>query len=76
LIGVGVVDFIDDGLSAVYYFYDPSFKEFRLGVFSSLIEIEYIRWMRLSFPEFRHYYMGFYISNCEKMNYKGTLHLI
>lgn len=50
LLAVSIVDFVDDGLSAVYFFYDPSFKEFRLGVFSSLIEIEYIRWMRLSFP--------------------------
>jgi arginyl-tRNA---protein transferase len=71
LIGVSVVDFVDDGLSAVYFFYDPHFKDFRLGVFSSLMEIEYIRWLKLSFPEFRYYYMGFYISNCEKMNYKG-----
>ncbi len=50
LLAVSVVDFVDDGLSAVYFFYDPTFKEFRLGVFSSLIEIEYIRWVKLSFP--------------------------
>jgi arginine-tRNA-protein transferase len=63
LLAVGVVDMVDDGLSSVYFFYDPKYKECRLGVFSSLIEIEYVRWMRLSFPEFRNYYMGFYISN-------------
>jgi len=40
----------DDGLSSVYYFYDPQYKEYRMGVFSSIIEIEYVRWMRLSFP--------------------------
>ena len=50
LIGIGVVDMMDDGLSSVYYFYDPKYKEYRLGVFSSIIEIEYVRWMRLSFP--------------------------
>ena len=26
LIGVGVVDFVDDGMSSVYFFYDPAFK--------------------------------------------------
>ena len=50
LIGIGVVDIVDDGLSSVYFFYDPAFKEYRLGVFSSMIEIEYVRWMSLSFP--------------------------
>ena len=39
LIGVGVVDMVDDGLSSVYFFYDPKYKENRLGVFSSIIEI-------------------------------------
>ena len=37
LIGIGVVDMMDDGLSSVYYFYDPKYKEYRLGVFSSII---------------------------------------
>lgn len=71
LIGVGVVDILPDGLSSVYFFYHPRFKDQRLGVFSSLIEIEYIRWMSLSFPEFKNYYMGFYIQNNHKMSYKG-----
>ena len=37
-----------------------------------MIEIEYVRWMSMSFPQFRYYYMGFYVSNTEKMSYKGT----
>lgn len=37
LIGIGVVDIVPDGLSSVYYFYEPSLKDYRLGVFSSLI---------------------------------------
>mgnify|MGYP000849539559 CR=1 FL=1 len=24
-----------------------------------------------AFPDFKYYYMGFYIQNCQKMNYKG-----
>lgn len=72
LIGVGVVDILPHGLSSVYFFYEPKYKDLRLGVFSSLIEIEYIRWLSVSFPEFKYYYMGFYIQNSNKMNYKGN----
>lgn len=28
--------------------------------------------MSLTFPEFKNYYMGFYIQNSQKMNYKGN----
>ena len=39
LIAVGVVDIVRSGLSSVYFFYNSAYKEYRLGVFSSLIEI-------------------------------------
>jgi arginine-tRNA-protein transferase len=71
LVGVGVVDFMPQGLSSVYFFYDHTFKEYRLGIFSSLVEIEYIKYLNKAFPDFKYYYMGFYIQNCQKMNYKG-----
>ena len=76
LIAVGVVDMTDSGLSSVYFFFDPKYKEYRLGVFSSIIEIEYVRWMKLSFPEFRYYYMGFYVADTHKMSYKGSYLII
>jgi arginyl-tRNA--protein-N-Asp/Glu arginylyltransferase len=76
LIGVGVVDMLPGGFSSVYFFYDHSFKEYRLGVFSSLVEIEYIKYLNKAFPEFKYYYMGFYIQNCKKMNYKGKVFLM
>lgn len=50
LIGVGVIDLLPNGLSSVYFFYEPEYKDHRLGVFSSLIEIEYVRYLSLSFP--------------------------
>lgn len=50
LIGVGVVDFMPQGMSSVYYFYDHTFKDHRLGVFSSLLEIEYIKYLSKVFP--------------------------
>lgn len=72
LIGVGVIDVVEEGLSSVYFFYDHTYKEYRLGVFSTLMEIEYIRYISKAFSEFKNYYLGFYIHNCQKMNYKGT----
>lgn len=37
LVGVGVIDILEKGLSSVYFFYDHTYKEHRLGVFSSLL---------------------------------------
>ena len=37
LIGVGVVDILRCGMSSVYFFYDHTYKEHRLGVFSTLL---------------------------------------
>lgn len=71
LIGVGVIDIVDEGLSSVYFFYDHTYKEYRLGVVSSLLEIEYVRYINKGFPDFKNYYLGFYIHNTHKMNYKG-----
>ncbi len=42
LIGVGVIDLFKEGLSSVYFYYDPSFRHFNIGTISSLYEIEYI----------------------------------
>ena len=67
-----MVDIVPTGLSSVYFFYDPEYKDHRLGVFSSLIEIEYVRYLSKVFPEFKYYYMGFYIQNSEKMRYKSN----
>ena len=45
-------------------------------MFSSLIEIEYVRYLSLTFPEFKYYYMGFYIHANDKMSYKGIVFYI
>lgn len=39
LIAVGVVDIFPEGMLSVYFFHDMAYREFRLGVFSALIEI-------------------------------------
>ncbi len=42
LIAVGVVDISQDMLSSVYFFYNPKFKNYSMGVIGALIEIEWV----------------------------------
>lgn len=66
VIGVGIVDVCPDALSSVYFFFDPEESRRSLGVFSAIREIEECRSMGKAF-----WYAGFYVSGCQKMNYKA-----
>ena len=65
LVGVAVTDVLERGLSAVYTFFDPRESARALGTFAVLAQIEATR--RLALP---YLYLGYWISNCRKMNYK------
>lgn len=65
LVGLGIVDVMEDALSSVYYFYDPAYRRFSLGTFSMLAEIALARQLGLT-----QYYPGYYIAGCRAMNYK------
>lgn len=73
LVAVGIIDAAenDDGgtcaLSSNYFYYDVSEPILKrsLGVFSVLKEIELCRQLGCEF-----YYLGLYLPNCKKMNYK------
>ena len=66
LLAVAVVDWLDDGLSAVYTFYDPDYSKRSLGIYSILYEIQEARESGL-----RWLYLGYWIDGCTKMNYKN-----
>lgn len=65
LIGVSVCDYLEDGLSAVYTFYDADQNERSLGKFAILAQIHRAQEMGLGYV-----YLGYWIKQCEKMNYK------
>jgi arginyl-tRNA--protein-N-Asp/Glu arginylyltransferase len=67
LIGAGFVDRCPDGLSSVYFYYDPTFARRSPGVFSALCEIDECRRLGLSY-----WYAGFYVRGSRKMNYKAA----
>lgn len=70
LISVSVTDQIINAShsdwSAFYCFYDPDYNFHSLGKFAVLQQIELAKQARIEFL-----YLGYYILNCQKMNYKN-----
>lgn len=65
LIGLAVVDALEDGLSAIYTVFEPEQDKRSLGTFAVLWQIEEVR--RRGLP---YLYLGYWIKACRKMNYK------
>jgi len=65
LLGVAVTDQLDDGLSAVYTFFDPDMAKRSLGTFAVLMQIELAKQLQLPFL-----YLGYWVRDCGKMAYK------
>jgi arginine-tRNA-protein transferase len=75
LVGVGYVDALagappplvaEEGLSAIYFFYDPDERGRSLGIWNVLCLIEEARRRGLSYV-----YLGYYVAGCGSTEYKG-----
>lgn len=66
LVAVAVTDRLQDGLSAIYTFYDTTEPRRALGVYSVLQQIEQCRRLGLEYL-----YLGYWVPGCQKMAYKA-----
>ncbi|MBP7970908.1 MAG: arginyltransferase, partial [Aquaspirillum sp.] len=62
---VSLIDRLDDGLSAVYTFFDPQPANASFGTYNVLWQIELCRRLRLPYL-----YLGYWVKECRKMAYK------
>lgn len=65
LVSLAVCDQLNDGLSAVYTFYDPDLEDRSLGKYAVLAQVDLADTMGLAYV-----YLGYWIKRCDKMNYK------
>jgi leucyl-tRNA---protein transferase len=66
LAGAVLVDMLDDGLSLIYSFYEPSFEKRSLGTFIILDSVLRAQRMGLDYL-----YLGYWVKGSSKMEYKS-----
>src|ERR1700730_7254652 len=66
LVAVGYVDRVPDGLSGIYFFYDPELRDRSLGTWNVLCLLKQaVLW------KVPHAYLGYNVAGCESMEYKA-----
>jgi arginine-tRNA-protein transferase len=66
LVGVGYVDHLPVGLSAIYFFYDPDERARSLGTYNVLSVIAAAAQRKLP-----HVYLGYFVAGCRSLEYKA-----
>ena len=66
LIGVDLVDFLEDGISAIYFYYDHDYSKYSLGKLSLLMQVKFAKEMKKDWI-----YLGYYVKDCSSLSYKA-----
>ena len=66
LIAVDLIDILDEGISSIYFFYDPDYEKYSLGKLSLYYQIEFAKQNNKKWI-----YLGYYVQECPSLSYKA-----
>ena len=67
LIGVDLIDILEDGISSIYFYYDPKYSHLSLGKLSLLHQIQLAKESKKKWI-----YLGYYVEDCPSLSYKAN----
>jgi len=67
LIAVDLIDILEDGISSIYFYYDPDYMKYGLGKLSLLYQIQYAKEHNKDWI-----YLGYYVKECPSLSYKAN----
>jgi len=65
LVAVDLIDILDDGISSIYFFYDPAYEKLSLGIYSLLVQLQLAKNLGLQWI-----YLGYWVRGCRSFAYK------
>lgn len=66
LIGVDLIDILEDGISSIYFYYDPDYAHYSLGRLSLYNQIIFAKRSKKKWI-----YLGYYVKECPSLEYKS-----
>lgn len=66
LIAVDLIDILEDGISSIYFYYDPEYMKYGLGKLSLLFQIKFAKAQDKDWI-----YLGYYVKDCSSLSYKA-----
>jgi arginine-tRNA-protein transferase len=66
LIGVDLIDIVEDGISSIYFYYHPDYSHLSLGKYSLYKQIELAKALKKEWI-----YLGYYVKDCPSLSYKN-----
>jgi len=66
LIGVDLIDILEDGISSIYFYYDPEYSAYSLGKYSLYKQIQFAKKSSKKWI-----YLGYYVEECPSLSYKS-----